>query len=873
MRNTDRSPRPRRRRLSRVSALLTAAALAAGALLASGAASATAVMTPVAAAAADAPTLQDYWNGDADWSFVKQTTATESGIMNAADGQFFRTMPDGTWYRFSREWGTGSCGVSLSTVVRASTDQGATWTDPELVIAPEAGTDWSCYATDGGAYYNDTEDRWYYLFQCFDGTKWGGCLITKDGADPRGGGWVPLQTTAVVSGGDLWDQICDEPTDDCVTLSGGRDVFDEGTFDVFNYDGEYYWVAFHGYDGINGYRGIAKTTDFVTWIAGDASQGVPADASFDRKDSDLWREDWKLGSSIGFGHGSIVEQDGYYYQITEAADTNLGCTVGQRWDTGIYRTDDLTSTAWEPLPQGNPILYSSLEPRSDGKIQPCQIQYPSMFEDPTTGVVYLTYGRLDDLDSNRNSVIWLKLDWKTNQLSNGDFWKASLDDFTMSSGATWAAERLMSITYDASPSLSVRPGSSPAVLSQTVAVDPSLGSSLVASARVIGDTTGSITVSLAQLDSAGAVITVDQAEVAAGSGWNDVAVPATVADGAVSLRFEVAFSGEGQVFRADDLGVAAAASAVYTAHAANAPIVVDGAIDEAAWGSAGAVEVSNESVDVAAFGTVWGSQSSRADLTSTFRMVWDQDSLYISEERTDDVVNFSESGEALYLSDAIMVFLDTANDKTGASYRDGDYAILATASDPDGESHVYLREGHDAGADTIVLDGAQIAADIRDDGYTLELSIPWAALAVTQLTPATGSEYGFSLLATDNDGAADWGQIMWSGVGDPQEGWGTLRLADALVIEEPGKGEPEQPGDGDADGGGADADGGAGGGDAGGGSDDGGTDPIEAGRSATTPGGALAQTGADAGWTLLAAAGALALMGAGVLALRARRRA
>ena len=871
MRRIDRPVHRRRRLPARVAALLAVATLAVGAASMATSTAATAVTTPAAAATADAPTLQDYWNGDADWTFVKQITAAQSGIMNAADGQQIRTMPDGTWYRFSREWGTGSCGVSLSTVVRASTDQGASWTDPELVIAPEAGTDWSCYATDGGAYYNETENRWYYLFQCFDGSAWGGCLITKDGADPRGGGWVAPQTTAVVSGGDLWSRICDDPSDDCVALSGGRDVHDEGTFDIFHYDGTYYWVAFHGYDDINGYRGIAKTTDFVTWIAGDASEGLPTDASFDRNDSNLWREQWKLGSSIGYGHGSILEQDGYYYQIIEAADTNLGCTNGQRWDTGIYRTNDLTSTSWEPLPAGNPILYSSLEPRSDGKIQACQIQYPTMFEDPTTGSVYMSYGRIDDLDPNRNSIVWMKLDWKTNQLENGNFWKATLDDFTTSTGATWAAERLMSITYDASPSLSVRPGASPAVLSQTVAVDPALGSSLVASGRVIGDTTGTITISLSQLDSTGAVLSSDQVTVTASGAWTDVSVPATVVRGAVSLRFDVTFSGEGQVFRADDLSVGAAASAVYTAHAVDSPIVVDGVIDDAAWASAGAVEVSNESVDVAAFGTVWGAQSSPADLTSTFRAVWDDEALYISEERTDDVVSFTESGEALYLSDAIMVFLDTANDKTGAIYGDGDYAVLATPSDPDGESHVYLREGHDTGADTIVLPGARIAADIRDDGYTLELAIPWSALSVTELTPGIGTEYGFSLLSTDNDGGGDWGQIMWSGVGDAQSGWGTLRLAAAVDLpEEPG--EPE-PGTAAAD---ADGSSDAGGGDAGGtasGAATGAADGAATGGEGTAPRGALAQTGADAGWTLLAATGALALIAAGALALRARRRA
>ncbi|WP_375386262.1 sugar-binding protein [uncultured Microbacterium sp.] len=835
---------------------------------------ASAVVTPGDAATADPPTLQDYWNGDADWTLVKKTSATDSGIMNAADGQRIVATPDGTWYRFSRAWGTGgSC--QLSSVVRASSDQGATWSAPETVVAPEAGTAWSCYATDGGAFYNQDQNRWYFLFQCHNGSTWAGCVVTKDGADPRGGGWVPVSTSPVVKSGDLWKMICDDPTDDCVSISSGSPVRDEGTFDIFQFDGTYYWVAFHGFDGIRGYRGIAKTADFTTWIAGDTAEGLPADATFDRKDSDTWRETWRNGSSIGVGHGSILKQEGYFYQIVEAADRNLACAVGQRWDVGIYRTADLTSTAWEGLPMGNPFLYSSLEPRKDGKIQPCQIVYPSVFEDPTSRAVYLSYGILDDLDPDRNAVVWLKLSWKTNLLSNGNFWKATLDDFTTSAGAAWAAERVLSLTADASPSLSVTPGAEPATISQTVTVDPALGSSLIASGKIRGDGTGSATLVLSQLDGAGAVLSQDRKSAPVGADWAELAVPVTVTAGAASLRYDLIFEGAGQVLRADDLHLGAAETATYTAHRTSSPIVIDGVADEGAWTSAGAVEVSDESADVKTFGTVWGSVKSRADLTSTFRVTWDESALYVTEERKDDVVNFTESSEALYVSDAIMLFLDTDGKKTGTTYLDGDYALLAAASDPVGQSRVYLREGHNTGDFTDPLASATIASTIRSDGYTLELAIPWSALSVTELTPADGTEYGFTLLGTDNDGGGDWGQIMWAGTGDEQSSWATLRLVGAADpgtgepgTGEPGTGEPGNPGPGTPGSGGPGAPGSAGPGTSDPGS---GTSDANGGGAASSRSGSLARTGSDTVWLFAVGFGAAALIACGFVMVRRRR--
>src|SRR5690606_32964954 len=48
---------------------------------------------------------------------------------------------------------------------------------------------------------------------------------------------------------------------------------------------------------------------------------------------------------------------------------------------------------------------------------------------------------------------------------------------------------------------------------------------------------------------------------------------------------------------------------------------------------------------------------------------------------------------------------------------------------------------------------------------------------VKPFSPAVNLVIGMSLLATDNDGPGDWGQIMWSGDGDNQANWADMKFS------------------------------------------------------------------------------------------------
>jgi hypothetical protein len=203
-------------------------------------------------------------------------------------------------------------------------------------------------------------------------------------------------------------------------------VYDEGTFNIFFTDSQgYHYVSFHGFDDKRGYRGVAKTLDFANYIAGDSTQGVAADAIFDRLDATGWRENWLSDAdsdgNIGPGAGSILFENGLFYQILEVADLDLRCTEGQTWDWGIMRSASLTNVTWEQFPQGNPIVYSPKDPSDPN--QKCTPSYARLFKDPDTNIIYMHFTRGPNFATPAGYLYQLVHD--TNLLDNADLWKCT----------------------------------------------------------------------------------------------------------------------------------------------------------------------------------------------------------------------------------------------------------------------------------------------------------------------------------------------------------------------------------------------------------------------------------------------------------------
>lgn len=466
---------------------------------------------------ASAPTLNDYWQGKARWQFVFRLTDSGTGWGWGFEGGTRMVVVGSTWYLFTSDSNgqPSYCpGGSTALVVRKSTDQGKTWSDKVRVISPQEGKPWECFAVDGGVYYNATENKWHYVFQCLARNGvWNGCYLEKIGSDPMGLFSEPATigfANPVIPSGSLWSRICSNPNSNCAKLSGGN-VGGEGTFDIFYFDGTYYYVSFHGYDNVRGYRGIAKTKDFINWIAGDVSQGVPNDAFLTLYDQLNWRETWDKNGPIGFGEASTLYENGYFYTISEGMDINLG---GEYWprinvDFGIFRSNSLINTKWEQFPLGNPILYSGKGALARG------YAYGNLFKVPTTQNIYAFYSILI-YDSNANGIYFYQLVPNNNLLQNSDVWKCSTENWSKISPATnttnLTASRVLEKSSDYNCYLAANCGASSCEAGQSVYQDVSVEG---ISSRTISyggkfavdSGTGSISLALFEFDSGGNVIT------------------------------------------------------------------------------------------------------------------------------------------------------------------------------------------------------------------------------------------------------------------------------------------------------------------------------------------------------------------------------
>jgi hypothetical protein len=264
-------------------------------------------------------------------------------------------------------------------------------------------------------YFDRDKNQWLYLFQCLgsDG-HWNGCLATRNNIDPYGD--FELKTAPVIVGGELWRKICNSNADVCVQESGGiGKVADEGTFDIYDKIDGYYYISFHGFDGLAGFRGTARTKNFVDYETGD-------DSVLSKRDSRIWRELWQ-GENKGFGFARSWKEGDEYYLITESMDTSLLCMKDQNWDYGVVRSSDIWLRNLEQLPAGNPILYSSKRMDKKGETPACDLQYASIFQDDKTGKYYMHVSRDPNWEEmgGYTGIYIYELVFKKNLLTNGDF--------------------------------------------------------------------------------------------------------------------------------------------------------------------------------------------------------------------------------------------------------------------------------------------------------------------------------------------------------------------------------------------------------------------------------------------------------------------
>lgn len=326
--------------------------------------------------------------------FDKRNRFEKSGFVPGGNGWI--VVHNKTWYHFDRKFSADAATPdfckntgTLSIVVRKSNDKGQTWSDPQVVIANSAieTQDDACYVVDGTTFFDNSSQKWLTFSQCLGkiGAPWTMCLYeATDVAGPY------VRHDIGFKPGKLWTPICSGSGKSCPA-----GVFDEGTPDHVYTKRGWHYFTFHGYDGQKGYRGIARTKDFIIWQT--EGPDLTNDALLTEADCQSWNP-----GCIGAGHSASLRSGDFIYQLWEGPTINLSCTDNQYWPFGLSRSFQFErSKNWETGPI-NPYLV----PISNYL---CGTQYARFVVDENE--LYMFYDYAESSGRNRTDKFYL-YKWK-----------------------------------------------------------------------------------------------------------------------------------------------------------------------------------------------------------------------------------------------------------------------------------------------------------------------------------------------------------------------------------------------------------------------------------------------------------------------------
>jgi hypothetical protein len=137
------------------------------------------------------------------------------------------------------------------------------------------------------------------------------------------------------------------------------------------------------------------------------------------------------------------------------------------------------------------------------------------------------------------------------------------------------------------------------------------------------------------------------------------------------------------------------------------------------------------------------------DLSGSVMVGWDEKNLYLGARIVDEDYEQNASGEELYLGDSLEVLLDTklATDFYYNKLSPDDFQLGISPGSPvpgdHPEAYLWFPSSIKGGRSDV-----RIGAVRTDDGYNVEVAIPWS---IFEMTPQNGGHYGFGFSVSDND--------------------------------------------------------------------------------------------------------------------------
>jgi Carbohydrate family 9 binding domain-like len=189
----------------------------------------------------------------------------------------------------------------------------------------------------------------------------------------------------------------------------------------------------------------------------------------------------------------------------------------------------------------------------------------------------------------------------------------------------------------------------------------------------------------------------------------------------------------------------------YTGHHLAGPATVDGQLGE--YASLPAISFSG------------------ANNSTTTRIGWTAENLYLGYTITDATINVNQTGRdgELWNGDGVEVMIDR-NTTRPATPNANDYHLLINT-----DNAVTDERGTGTGWDRSWTADATTAVTRTADGYTVEIALPWTAIGGA---PTSGATLGLDVANNDSDTAGQVTPYDWAHLtrfAQPQA-WGTLTL-------------------------------------------------------------------------------------------------
>lgn len=192
----------------------------------------------------------------------------------------------------------------------------------------------------------------------------------------------------------------------------------------------------------------------------------------------------------------------------------------------------------------------------------------------------------------------------------------------------------------------------------------------------------------------------------------------------------------------------------YEVRRATGSITIDGLLDESAWESAS---------QPAALRALWEQQTGPRHATAA-RILWDDEYLYVGYEveDADITAQYLERDDPTYRDDAVEIFLNPMPSQSGLYYglEMNARAVLYDYLMYDSR-HLFKRFDMDGVRVATHLDGTLNARGDSDNGWSLEVAIPWTNFAVLGDRPTDGTVWRANLNRWDGT-QPDRTMSIWS---------------------------------------------------------------------------------------------------------------